>query len=621
MTNDEFNIRIVAGDRIPFPGYVSSFDKTVASPAALVRGSKNVYKKDSTTIANRPGLKRRGAADSTVAKTDSSFEWETSLGFTRPLRINNGNLQVESDVVESGTYVWYSLLTGQTQTRWNFAPWWDNSTKKDKLIMCNGTDDLTVWEGGIGKLLATTINSIQLTANAAPLGFVTAGNVLINGNTYAYTGITNDTLTGVTPDPTGEAADSAVVAATSQQTSKPAANFLVDFIKTIGNRLHCGSNTSRLIYISDNSDYTNFTVPTPRIPGSAEILTLDNTAKGIAVRKGNAHISAGTQDWYRVEYTPITVGTTLTEQTLVEKLPTANLEAALAHEFIDNVGDDIVYVTVDKKMKVLGTFRSLQDSRFPTISDQIAEELANEDLTGGHLKAVGEYVYVTAPLNGRVWIRETSTELDRQGNIISDSIWHAPFIWNIARIAVIDGVQYGHSNANPQLYQLWDTEQWQDDSPSDEPLPYDCIAAFGYDRAVGAGRHRLTNVTMVYYEGYLSEGTELTGAVLLNYQGDDGAPTVTINSPSDPASLYSGDVGLSLGDSSLGDNPLGDQTSEEELDQDMLPKFRVIQDLEAVDCFEYQVRVYSSAVGSRWELLCYGTNATESDSEPSEIRK
>src|SRR3990167_5283251 len=97
-----------------FPGYNSASDKTKIDPGFLIRGSKNVYKKLSGTIASRPGLKRRGSADSTDAGVKAEFVWNTNVDTTRPLRICNNKLQVESDIVTTGTYVWYDLLVTST---------------------------------------------------------------------------------------------------------------------------------------------------------------------------------------------------------------------------------------------------------------------------------------------------------------------------------------------------------------------------------------------------------------------------------------------------------------------------------------------------------------------------
>lgn len=601
-----------------FLGYASSRDRTNIDKGFLVRGSKNVYKKVSGTIAVRPGLKRRGTADSTLAGVDSSFEWQTSVATERPVRVCNGKLQVESDI--TGTYVWYDLLTALTTTAWVFDTVWDNTLKKDFLVFVGGTTSLHRWDGGIAKIASTTVNTIVLDRTVASAGYnTTSGSVTVNGNTYTYTGSSNLTLTGVTGDPTGEPVDSIVISAVVTNTTTPASGFTNDFLKVVNNQVYVGSYTSRLVYISSDSSYINFSVPGTRAAGDPELLTLDSLGKGIGVRQGSAHVFGGTQDMYIVSFQNIDVGGTLTQQTKVDKKEMANLEAPLNHDFIASIGDDIAWVSQKQQLKAYGTFRNLNEPVFPTLSEQVETEWESEDFTDGHLRSVGETLYATAPNNGRVWLYQIRQSIDKNGNVGAERLWQPPFIWNISRIAVIAGVEYGHSNANPQIYQMWNTLQYHDDSPADEDLAYDCIAAMAY-RNHGM-REGLLKFDKYYVEGYIASGSEVVGVAVLDYQGSSGVLESTINSISSPVVLFSGSVGVSLGDSSLGDNPLGDSVSEEESDQDSLAKFRAEVGIQPTDCFEYQLRVYSNTPNARWEILAIGANATKSTNKPTFITK
>lgn len=617
---DIFDFDLIGTKENPFLGYVSAVDRTNIDFRALVRGSKNVYRKNSNTIATRPGLKRRGSADSTAAQVDESYEWPNSLGATRVLRVANSKFQVESDIVTSGTYVWYDLQTGLSLSAYVFDTVWDNTLKKDFLVFVRGDSNLFRWDGGIGKIASTTATTIVLSATVASQGFnTTSGSVVVNGTTYAYTGSSGSTLTGVTPDPTGEAANSVVISAIITNSTTPASGFTNDFLRVNNNQVAVGSYTSRLVYISKDSSYIDFTYSTPRVPGDGELITLDSVCKGIGIRDGKFHIFGGVSELYIISFSQITVSTTLTEQTLVDKRQLANKEAALSHKFIDNAGQDLVYIDQNQQLRVIGDFRNLNQPKYPSLSLQIEDELVSEDLDGGHLKTVGELIYITAPNNGRVWVHETKTRVSSLGNVYTDRQWFPPFIWNLSRIAVIEGVEFGHSNANPQIYQLWDTLQWHDDSPSDESLAYDCNLIMAYKQR--NNRTEMQKLDKVYFEGYMSPGSVVQGAVVLDYQGTNGVQTKTINDSDDSTDFFQGDVGVSLGDASLGDNPLGGLTSEEELDQELLPKFRSILGFNPVDVFEYQLRVYSESVDSRWEILCLGTNAQKSLNKPVFIQK
>ncbi len=708
---DSYEFDLVGAGNLPFKGYVSSVDPTDCEPNICVQGSKNMYKKISGTMANRPGRLLRGVIDSTLAPTLASWEWNTSLGTVIPLRVNNGNLQFESDIADGSTLEWITLVSGITLPRYVFDSWWDATAQRDILVAVHGTSDITSWTGGVALFasatapVAGTVSAVTITGgNAGTLynvgdkltivggdancvlvvtstgasgsvtgvklevagtgystgtgnattvnqgagtgceidittivtagtitksdatktwaqaGFSSSGNVVINGHTYSYDfGTDGQILQGVSGDASIEAVGSVVlqpvtVTGTDSNgagTGLPAGGFTNDFLKVIGNRVHIGSYTSREIWISSSSNYLNYTVPSPRTSGSPELLTLDNTGKGISASKGNAYISAGSKDWYAISYTPLTVNVTVTEQTLVTKLPTADLSAALAHEFIDTVGDDIVYLSQDQQVRVLGIFRNISTQKIPSISQEVFSELAAETFMSGfnvgHLKAVGDFIYLTAPLAGRVYIRQTRETVNEQGNIVAERLWHPPFENGATRIAVISGVVFFHSNANPQIYQMWDTNQWHDDAPGGA-LSYTSVLQLPY-RSNGR-RQGMWKFNKIYYEGYMSEGTTLLGKTLIEFGGAKTTQTVNINTGSSPATFFTGSNPASLGDDSLGDNPLGDGLDTLGLGQQDLPKFRKICTVNPSNFFEAALVVYSQNQDDRWEMLCLGANQT-----------
>lgn len=617
---DNFEFSLVSD----FTGYVSSKDKTLVDPRVLIHGSKNVYKKLSGTIAVRPGLKRRGSADTSAGGITSSFEWNTSLGATIPLRYisDTGKLQFESDIVASGTYVWYDLLTGLSASDISFDTWWDNTNKKDVLLFVLGSSTMYHWSGALALFVSATATVITLDRDATTSGFSASGSIIINGTPATYSGVSGSTLTGVSVDFSATAANSVVIEATGTNSNTPASSFTANFIKVNNNQVAVGSYTSRIVYISKNTSYVDYSQSTPRVPGDGETIILDDTANGIGIRQGNFHISAGTSDWYVVSFTPITVGTTLTEQTKVDKQHMSELAAAKNHNFIDSLGDDIIYLDQANQLRAFGTFRNLNTPRYPVLSLQVQDELYDEDFTGGHLRVVSDIVYLTAPNSGRDWMYQIREQISPMGNIGAERVWHPPQVRNVSRFAVIDGVLYGHSNANPQIYQIWNTLQWHDDSPTDDPLPYDCLARFAYRQH--NRRQGMINFDKVYWEGYMTEGSKVYAGVYYDYQGATDYQSPAINDPAlsrrYQATFYTATSGPSLGDSSLGDNPLGDGLTTESNDQETLPKFRKITDVNPSDCFEYALEIYSQDLDCRWELLALGPNTQVSENRPVQIR-
>lgn len=615
-----------------FEGYVSSKDKTNVSRNVLVEGSQNVYKPITGNITVRPGLKRWGLPDATIAGIKSSYEWYSSLGNVYPFRVvnatsagNDAKLQVESTLADGETPVWYDLMTGLTLTRFVFSPWYSDTEKKDRILFVKGDSNMHHWSGGITKVAAQAVGGSTLTLSDSTSTWLLQSfsnssgekTFTINGSATVYTytgGESTNTLTGITPALPAITADTIVLQQVLTEADSPAAGYSNDFIKTIGNQVHVGSYTSRLIYISSSTDFTDYVVPSPRIAGSPEVLTLDNTAKGISVRQGNAHISAGLSDWYVISYQEITVGSTLTQATVVDKQETAALSAALAHEFIDTVGDDIVYLSQDKQLRMYGIFRNISQAKYPSLSQAIKTELENTDFTGGAVRAIGDRVYITSPVEGKTYFHESRETVDQAGNVIAERFWHPPQIWNISRIALIDGVEYGHSNANPQIYQVWNTGQWRDDSPTDNAVPYDCTMSMAYrqhDRRQG-----LLEFDKVYVEGYLLQGSTLSLRINKDYLDQNPQENV-LNDLTTPADLFPANNPEVIGGSLIGDVSIGGTTTP----LGYFPKFRVISSSELGSVFEYQLVVYSNTADSAWEILAIGTNATQASENAVEIMR
>lgn len=640
--SDNYEFELIGADKYPFLGYDSSQDRTLVSPQYLVRGSKNVYRKTSGTIANRPGLKTRGANDTTIAGVISSWEWNNSLGRCFPLRVANNKLQFESSIL--GTPIWYDLLLTSTLinpavslTRFVWDSWYDSAEKKDRLVMVRGDANILYWSGGVTLVTsgtATTITKKDSTTTWNQDGFATqvAGEkkLIINGVEYTYTGGENTaTLTGVTPDASAitdsqVAIQSVLIKANGATNMIPDTGFKCEMCKVVGNQLAVASYTSRVVYISSATDFTNFTVPTPPLAGSPELLTLDNPVRGIGVRQGNFWPSAGTKDWYEVTFSNITVGTTLERQTNVSKKPTTELSAAYAHEFIDNWGDDIIYLAQDQQVRDIGTFVGvLNGQKFPSLSIPVMNELAEEDFTGGHLRIVGEpklgsVLYMTAPNTGRDYMFTILEEANSQGGVSSQRIWHPPQIRNISRFAVINGVTYGHSNSNPMIYRVWDTNQWHDDSPSGELLKYTSVMTMGY-RSFGRrqGKWSFNKLLVI---GYMSQGSKLDANVYFDYQGATDKQSPAISSNDKPSKQFLAQTGVSIGDSSLGDNPLGDGLNTAFDDQDLLPKFYKICPLTSNPVYEYATEVYSQEVDDRWEIICLGVNPWLANQQAVELQ-
>lgn len=443
--------------------------------------------------------------------------------------------------------------------------------------------------------------------------FIGFGQVTIAGTVYTYTGGANtNTIYGVTPSPTGIAANEVAISTLQTNTNTPVAGFSNDFCKVIDNQLYTGSYQSQICYVSKSTSCFDYATASPSLQGSANIIVFDGLLKGITVRNGKPFIGIGTNKWGQITYTytnPTGVSTTTYRTTTIDYTPVSTLAAPYAHEFIDVAGDNIIYLAQDQQVRTFGNFNnSFTSNNFPSLSQEIFTELQELNFTGGAIKCIGDFTYLTVPNSGRVYIYQVRQAVNAQGQTVNERLWYSPFIWNATRVDEINGVTVVFSNANPQIYEVWDTNQWYDDSPSDESLPYECIAALPY---WSMDRSRLLNFDKIYTEGYITPGTTLSLAINYEYNGSTNTLTKFVNSIEYPATYYQTTVG-SLGDESFGESSMG-MGGDESGTQDDLVKFRTINSYQLSDVFEYQLTYSSDQINSRWEILTTGANQVKAD--------
>lgn len=152
-------------------GYRNREDITNLPPGVLVVGSQNFLTNVSDRIQIRGGYTLDGQVNSTIGGIESSYDWDRHSGDQRNLRVRTDNFGLE--------------------------------------VRYNKTSNLVA-----AAVASTTVNSITISgaSTISQLGFYTTGSnrIIINGNTYIYTGVSGNTFTGVTTTPVGEAVGSPI---------------------------------------------------------------------------------------------------------------------------------------------------------------------------------------------------------------------------------------------------------------------------------------------------------------------------------------------------------------------------------------------------------------------------
>lgn len=95
----------------------------------------------------------------------------------------------------------------------------DGGLKINKVVMGNAVDNMMQWNGALATIDEVTSNTIVCKETLATEGFDTGFNMklIIGGVEYTYTGITDKTFTGVTPDPSAIPANTSVAQAVDDE--------------------------------------------------------------------------------------------------------------------------------------------------------------------------------------------------------------------------------------------------------------------------------------------------------------------------------------------------------------------------------------------------------------------
>lgn len=452
-------------------------------------------------------------------------------------------------------------------------------------------------------------------------GFVSNSSITVSGVEYTYGLIAGRFLTDISGTPaTGQFAYNGLVVT---DMTPQVGDFLIDFLLCLRNQIIGCSYTNRVVYISSNQDSTNSSGYNDWVQvgdvvlGDPDFAVLDEFPKGGITRGESAYIGAGVSSWY--ELTPNTTSPELSGAvyTKVTKFSGAGLTAPLGFNFVSTLGEDIIFIDQKNQLRTLGFYRNIDTQKSPSLSLAVRQELEQEDFTGGTLEAIDEFVYIVAPISGKTYIYEIRDDVDEVGNITSKRHWQPFQTWNISRLSIVEGVVHGYSAETPQLYQLWDTGQWVDDtSVVDVFAPYVSRARFAYSQ-IGE-RDEYGSFDKLYYEGYILNGSDLTANLYYDYQGSTKITQAQISTVTTSPTLYGRDDVNLIGGSVIGAELIGGGLTDENYPTAM-PKFRVIINTKIDACFEYQPEVVSENAGSRWEIAALGSNATKENKSPTSL--
>ena len=585
-------------------GYMTKIDPTNAPPNILVSGSQNVIINDQERVETRSGYELFGVASTSAQAIKSDFVWRNTGATSTDsaeimLRENGGILQFYA------TSTFEDLMGGlSTSTLIRFSSVWNGTELMDELLFVNASSTIFEWSGGQGTISATTSSTIVINEVIGQSRFRINGTnkLRIKGSdggwrSYTYTGISgNSTFTGVTPDPSNTfSANAHIVQEVKHNVNTPAAGFISDTIKVLHNQVFVGSKNSRIVYVSKDTSFTDFSYSSPRVAGEGAKITFDDVTIGFEAPDDEKMIVfSGHDRIYQVTFEIAAGSTADREVPRVKPLLIASGQGAISQELIGKVKQAIVWLSNNDELVELGQVENLPNPQSVAISDPIRPDFIDANFTGGEIEFWRNYILISAPPSGKVFIFD-----------VSKKFWQPPQIIGVRRFSQYGGDLYGHAQSIPETYKLFT-------GLNDNGNPIAFKAHFSYRN--GGDRVHLKNFNRFFTEMYLASNTTVDVKILYEWKGAKSIQTYQLKG-NDQTFLFNPSQDASLGVNSLGTNPLGGLTDVEGI----TPKYRRFKPLALTDYFEYQLRIESDGDDNSWQILATGANESLSQNNPSKL--
>ncbi len=544
-----------------------------------------------------------------------------ATGSVTTTHIDGGGTGFTLNILTTGNGI--AATPGTGNPGWEFVSDADHGTGYS-----TGVADLTGGSGTNAKvrILGITSGSITKTGTQtwAEAGFFigTGSNLslTINGTTYDYNHfdeVLGDTTTlyGVTPDPSGISAGTAVIQSVIIISFKNDLGFSDAFtpnlIGTLDQRVFLGTAAKSggalargQILISRINDYTSYVENTTYGDvGDPFEVDLTSAPTAFVVQEQQMYVAAGTDEWYLIQFT--LSADLLKESVSINRLNTTALQAAQSQAAVNKIANSIVFLSFEPNIRSFGRVPNVLANNAPQMSDlsfTIINDMNQYDFTNAALFYYRKFVYVAVPAEGLVLIYNMTDE--------HNPYWEAPQILPISRFSIIGGQLYGHSSLVSETYKLF-TGTADRVTPTSTGNPIQAIWRFSYEQY--GSRFDLKRATKAYVEGYISSGAVLNHYLTYELDGcktvktftldGDNTQFVCIEEPSGP-----------LGKESLGKVKLGGDQFDSL--NNLPPKFHWFPTFSNTDFYEVSPSFSCLEPNAQVELIAFGLATAPSTQIP-----
>lgn len=385
------------------------------------------------------------------------------------------------------------------------------------------------------------------------------------------------------------------------------AGFKQDVIGVQLNQLILGSTNSQDIYGSSITDYTNFKLTSPRVPGDPWRVTMDNHCTCIVpVNNSDQSINSlvfggGTEDFFTLNFK--LSQDNANEIVRMIKLTTAPGAGVYAKNSIGAIKNATAYISKEPTLDTFANITTSASEKHVPLSDPIKNDFDSYDFTDAHMKYWKRAIYIALPNEGIVLIYD-----------LMRTLWQPPQTMPISRLAIIEDELYGHSSITNETYKLFV-------GTNDNGIHISQRARFAYNN--GGRRDRIKNMDEYWSDGYITGNGELDMSLLIGFEGAVTTKTMAIDG-SDSAIVVA-QTASALGQEPLGTNPLGGASSGPLFGlpgaNAELLRFYQIDTMDEVDYNEFAVEYSMDTLDGQFAIVAHGCNQWDAGTSPNSHKK
>lgn len=473
----------------------------------------------------------------------------------------------------------------------------------------NGVDDWQTFNGAYTTLEASTINTLVKPAGTtwADELFYTTNTpraVVINGNTYTYTGgESTQTLTGVSPDPTGEPNGSLVVQSPQDMDAPP------DVSKVIAahdGRLHARSDIEMSVW-----NYSKLDDPENWTTGS-----LDGDGGTKDVEMGGPIVAFGKLNQVMLAFKQRIIKTLSFVQsgdrvdiprytTLIQTDDKSTTLGATNQRSTFSTPYGMVFVTPDKRLILLTGVTDNDQPQYLVLSDPIQPIFnrgVHDDATGICVDNVIYYAFkssVSATYNDTVIRGDMSRQSVDSLNRILPIRWDTPTVgWAVKDWTAVYNEDTGkhevhwHSALNSNSYRVIEQK-------ADNTAPYTCTIRTWSETFDAPTRYK--EMDRVWCELRMSTNTNVLLTILYDENGVTGQDTHTLSGTDTQAQFQVTQF------NPFGFNPFGSQVFGSEPEATELPLYRFEVPLSGnIKFFNVSLQFSTDDPGQDFQIVRFG---------------